>query len=295
MNYRHHFHAGNFADVVKHALLVQLVRALQKKDKGFLYLDTHAGRGGYDLAAAAQGDSLARKPEHPEGIGRLWGNGALPPALADYVGLVREYDRCSRGAGATEEPPANVRYYPGSPWFAQALARPRDRLVLCERQPEEYAALAEAFAFSPGTLVREMDGYEAVRALLPPPERRALVLIDPPFEAQDEFAAMADAFAEGLRRFPTGVFAGWYPLTERARVEAFFSALLTQKLPPTLIAEVAIAGDASDLKMKGCGLVILNPPWQFDQAIQPMVAVLAELLAQKPGGSGQISWLVPER
>jgi len=259
VNYRHQFHAGNFADVVKHVLLVQLIRALQKKDKGFLYLDTHAGRGGYDLAAAAQGDSLARQPEHPDGIGRLETSSDLPPALTDYLGLVREFDRRSAGE-SPGQPPKPLRFYPGSPWFADLLARPQDRLALCEKHPDECAALRETFTFSPRTSVHEMDGYEAMRAMLPPPERRALVLIDPPFEAQNEFAAMTAAVAEGLRRFPSGVFAAWYPLTERARVEAFFSALLALRLPPTLVAEVTIAGEATEMKMKGCGLMILNPP-----------------------------------
>ena len=295
MNYRHHFHAGNFADVVKHALLVQLVRSLQKKDKGFLYLDTHAGRGGYDLAASAQGDSLVRKAEHLEGIGRLWKAPDLSPELADYLALVREYDRLTAGTGAPGDLPAGPRYYPGSPWLVHALARGQDRLVLCERQPEECTVLDATLGFFPRTQVRAMDGYEAVRALLPPPERRALVLIDPPFESQNEFADMASALREGLRRFPSGVFAGWYPLTERARVNAFFDALLTGQLPPTLVAEVTIAGDTSGLKMKGCGLVILNPPWHFDRLIAPMLGTLAERLAQAPGGAGVVSWLVPER
>ena len=202
MNYRHQFHAGNFADVMKHALLVQLMRAMQKKEKGFLLLDTHAGRGRYDLAAAATGDSLARKPEWPDGIGRLASCADLPDGLAEYAALVREFDR--RAGNSAEVP----RYYPGSPMLAQALARPQDRLVFCEKQPAECARLREEFQFSPGTEVRETDGYAAIRALLPPPERRALVLIDPPFEAQDEFAQIGRSLGEGLRRFVSGVVCG---------------------------------------------------------------------------------------
>ena len=288
MNYRHHFHAGNFADVMKHALLVQLLRALQKKEKGFFYLDTHAGRGGYDLAAAATGDSLARKPEWPDGIGRLATRSDWPAAVADYAGLVRTFDQRAGHAGD------DVRFYPGSPWFARELARPQDRLALCEKQPAECAALREECQFSPRTSVQEMDGYVALRAMLPPPERRALVLIDPPFEAQNEFAQIADALGEGLGRFSSGVFAVWYPLTERARVDEFFAALRALRPPPTLAAELAVAGDGAAMKMKGCGLVVINPPWQFEREVEPVLAFLAGALAQAPGGGGRVEWLVPE-
>jgi 23S rRNA (adenine2030-N6)-methyltransferase len=290
MNYRHHFHAGNFADAMKHALLGRLVRALQKKEKGFLYLDTHAGRGRYDLLAAAKGDSLARRPEWPDGIGRLAGRTDLPEAVADYLALVREFDRRAGNAPEATAP----RYYPGSPCLAQLLVRPQDRLALCEQQPAECASLREEFQFSPRTTVQEMDGYVALRAMLPPPERRALVLIDPPFEAQDEFAQIAAALGEGLRRFPSGVFAVWYPLTERARVDDFFAELLALRPPPTLAVELAIAGEQSPVKMKGCGLVIVNPPWQFDREAEAMVAFLGEALAQAPGGGGSVRWLVAE-
>jgi len=288
VNYRHAFHAGNFADVFKHALLVQLARALQRKERGFLYLDTHAGRGSYDLAAAARGDTLVRKPEWPDGIGRLWGKPDLPAPLADYVALVRDFDRDN---GNT---PGAPRFYPGSPRLVQRLARPQDRLALCEKQPGECAALRAEFALAHRATVQEMDGYVALRAMLPPPERRALVLIDPPFESQDEFAQTAAALRDGLRRLPGGMFAVWYPLTERARVEDFFAELLVLKLPPTLALELAIAGEGSDLKMRGCGLVVVNPPWQFDRAVEKFLPVLAELLAQAPGAGGTVHWLVPE-
>ncbi len=294
MNYRHHFHAGNFADVMKHALLVRLWRALQAKDKGLFYLDTHAGRGGYDLNTAEQGDSLVRRPEYPDGIGRLWEKPTAPAEFADYLGLVHEFNRLARQIPAAELSPPVLSFYPGSPWLARRLARPQDRLAFCEKHPAECAALREEFAREPRTSIHERDGYAALRAMLPPPERRALVLIDPPFEAQREFAQVKESLEEGLRRLPGGVFALWYPLTERARTDLFFSELRALELPPTLVAELAIAGEGADLKMKGCGLVIVNPPWQFDRTAGPMMAFLATALAQKPGGSGRIEWLVPE-
>jgi 23S rRNA (adenine2030-N6)-methyltransferase len=288
MNYRHHFHAGNFADVMKHVLVSRLFLGLQKKEKGFLYLDTHSGRGSYDLAAAAQGDTRARQPEYPEGIGRLWTRTDLPAGVAEYVALVKKFDQDRGNAG--EGP----RHYPGSPWIGRLLARPQDRLVLCEKQPEEYELLDIAFGRERRVRVEAMDGYGAPRALLPPVERRALVLMDPPFEAQDEFVRIAAAVGEGLRRLPSAVFAIWYPLTERARVDAFYAELLALKLPPTLELELTVVGEQSLAKMKGCGLAVINPPWQFDGEARKILEWLAEALAQEPGGGTRCRWLVPE-
>lgn len=288
MNYRHHFHAGNFADVLKHVLLVRLLRALQKKEKGFLFLDTHAGRGRYDLELAAAGDSLARQPEWPDGIGRLWTMepAKLPAGLREYVDLVREFDR---NAGNLTAAP---RFYPGSPWLAQRLARPVDRIALCELQPAECGALRAHLGWAPRTTVHPVDGYGALRAMLPPPERRALVLIDPPFEQQDEFVRIADALSDGGGRFPTGVYAVWYPLTVRARVDEFLAAVTALNPPAALRIELETAGPESAIKLKGCGLLVLNPPWQFDVEAKPLVEFLGATLAQAPGGGGGVEWVV---
>ncbi|MBI5769975.1 MAG: 23S rRNA (adenine(2030)-N(6))-methyltransferase RlmJ [Verrucomicrobia bacterium] len=289
MNYRHQFHAANFADVMKHVLLLRLLRAMQKKEKGFLFLDTHAGRGVYDLAAAAQGDSLARKPEWPDGIGRLAGDAEWPAPVAEYLELVREFQEQQAGAGE------GSRFYPGSPWFAARMARAQDRLAVCERQPEEFLALAAELRRVPRAAVHEMDGYTAVRAMLPPPERRALVLIDPPYEAQNEFARIVRALADGLRRLPAGVFAVWYPLTQRARLAEFFGELRAMNLPPTVALELMIAGDESPIKLRGCGLLVVNPPWQFEVEVRPALELLAKVLAQGPGDGARVEWIVAER
>lgn len=289
MNYRHQFHAGNFGDVMKHALLVALWRALQRKEKGLLYLDTHAGRGRYDLAAAATGDSLARRPEWPEGIGRLWAQENAPPELAEYLGLVRTFDRQGGNLGSLP------RFYPGSPAFARLLARPVDRVVLCEQHPAEFRGLRNFAGGRPRTEVREADGYAALRALLPPPERRALVLIDPPFEAADEYARIAAALQEGLTRLASAVFAVWYPLTGRARRDEFHAAVLGLAPPPCLTMELSVAGPDSALRMRGCGLLVVNPPWQFDESARTTLDVLAPLLAQAPGAAVETEWLVAGR
>jgi 23S rRNA (adenine2030-N6)-methyltransferase len=290
MNYRHHYHAGNYADVMKHALLVQLVRSLQKKEKGFLYLDTHAGRGRYDLERASAGESLARKPEWPDGIGRLWSvaDEAFPAGVREYVELVRDFDR---SAGNLDLKP---RFYPGSPLIVRRLARPVDRIALCEKHPEEFSALQTELGKRARISVSDYDGYSAIRASLPPPERRALVLIDPPFEAQDEFAQITASVAAGLQRFPGGVFAVWYPLTMRAKVDEFLRGIHDLNPPPTVAVEVTIAGEASRLKMKGCGVLVVNPPWQFEHEAAPTMTFLAEVLAQEPGGEARFEWIVRE-
>jgi 23S rRNA (adenine2030-N6)-methyltransferase len=307
MNYRHHYHAGNFADVMKHAVLVQLVRGMQRKDKGFLYLDTHAGRGFHDLAASSRGDTLRRKSEHPDGIGRLvaWpglsGQTTLAstspsplaprPPLDDYLGLIRAFDRRNGNSASSA-----LRYYPGSPWLVRALMRLQDRMALCEKHPGEYLILHSEFLKEPRVSTHELDGYTAIRAMLPPPEKRALILIDPPYEAQDEYEKITQAISEALRRMPAATIAVWYPLTERARAGALRNQLAMLNPPPTFTAELTIAGESSPtvLKMRGCGMAVVNPPWQIDQILLPLLDTLALRLAQAPGGTATLDWIVRE-
>lgn len=291
MNYRHHFHAGNYADVFKHALLLQLVAALQRKEKGFLYLDTHAGRGGYDLGTTTLlPDGRERAPEWPAGIGRLWREPALPEPLARYVAAVNGYN--DRHGTAGEE----LQFYPGSPWIVQQALRPQDRAVLCELRADDAEALDLLFGRSPRVQVRTTDGYAAIKAVLPPTEKRALVLIDPPFEVQTEFADIARALGEGLRRFPSGTYAIWYPITERARSDRFIESLAAlPDAPPTLCAELQIAGDSAQVRMKGCGLLVLNPPWKIDEEFRAVLPTLVRLLQVDSGASARVTWPVPER
>jgi 23S rRNA (adenine2030-N6)-methyltransferase len=287
MNYRHQFHAGNFADVLKHVLLVELVRALQRKEKGFVFLDTHAGRGRYDLAAAATGDSLVRQPEWPEGVGRIWRGTALPDAIAAYLALVRAHDR---SCGNISDGP---RFYPGSPLLVAALARPVDRLVLCELNPAECDALRGVMAPVRRCEVRCADGYTEVAAVLPPLERRALVLIDPPYEVQDEFPRASAAVKEGLRRLAGGVFALWYPLTGRARADDLPGALREFAPAPVLSVELSIAAVGSGPRLSGCGLAVVNPPWRFVDTAREIAGCLPRLLAPGSGGDARVEWLVP--
>jgi 23S rRNA (adenine2030-N6)-methyltransferase len=296
VNYRHQYHAGNFADVMKHVLVIQLVRALQRKPKGALFLDTHAGRGSYDLEQACRGDSLVREPEHPAGIGRVWPEPGSSPALVEYLSLVRDFDkgiRDERMSHDSDQAPAILpRFYPGSPWLLKLLARDSDRLALCETHPEEYQALRSEFDRVRRVSVHEMDGYAALRAMLPPPEKRALVLIDPPYEAQDEASLLVAALGEALQRFPSGLYVIWYPITERLQPRSLLRNLAGLALPPAMTIELVVEPGSAGLK--GCGLLVLNPPWLFDKEAGLILAELVKKLGRSPEATGQVRWLAPE-
>lgn len=263
MNYRHAFHAGNFGDCLKHALLVWLIRALQRKPGGMLVLDTHAGIGRYDLAAGP----AARTGEFLSGIVRLLEN---PPApLADYVGLVGE-----------------LGLYPGSPVLARALLRPQDRLVCCELHPEDYVVLRRVLAGDKRVAVHRRDAWEAVKGLLPPPERRGLILIDPPYEAPDEFASLASGLVMAHARFKSGVFAAWYPIKHRAPVRAFHTALRESGIPDIVAAELCLCEPLDAARLNGCGLLVVNPPFRFEAEAPPILAALLERLGTREPGEG---------
>jgi 23S rRNA (adenine2030-N6)-methyltransferase len=257
MNYRHGYHAGNFADVIKHIALIAILTHLKKKDAPFAVIDTHGGRGLYDLAGAE-----ARKTgEAANGIRRLRDlAGPLPPALGAYLDLV--------GQGTS---------YPGSPLIAARLLRPIDRLVAIEKQPEEAAALRTVLAPWRKAVVEEADGYARLPKLLPPPERRGLILIDPPFEAVDEFAQLAAALRAAWRRFVTGIYLIWYPIKAKGAAEAFVGEALTTGVGAALTIEIAVAAlSAPDgrEKLSRTGLLVLNPPYGF---AEEMAVILKRL------------------
>lgn len=285
MNYRHAYHAGNFADVLKHALLVRLIRSMQRKEKGFLFVDTHAGRGLYDLEQAALGDTQERAPEWPDGIGRLWGRTDMPAEVADYAELVRAADQ-GRG-NLTQEP----RFYPGSPRIAKALARPQDRLELWEKHPEECGALREEFHGERRVSVHCADGYGALRACLPPAERRALVLIDPPFESASEWDHIASSMDEGMRRMPGATYAVWYPVSDRVPAGAYLDSLrLAGK--PSFVADLNVPHSGPGIS--GCGVLVVNPPWKVDGEARVIVDYLAAALDRGQQAQGSVRWIVPK-
>ncbi|TAJ82566.1 23S rRNA (adenine(2030)-N(6))-methyltransferase RlmJ [Reyranella sp.] len=265
MNYRHGYHAGNFADLLKHTALCELLRLLTAKDKKLFVLDTHAGAGGYDLAA----DKARRTGEAEAGIGRLMAEsraGGVPAAVARYLAAVQAYDR-KFGA-----PSGTLRRYPGSPRLIRAALRPGDRFIACERHPDEALALKREFAGDRAVEVRQADGYHALKALLPPVERRALVLIDPPFEATNEFETLLRAVRQGLRRFATGCYAVWYPIKDEEVTAAFVDALKDLKL---LVMELRLGAGVEPGKLAACGLAVINPPWRFEEAMREALPWIA--------------------
>src|SRR5262249_2925333 len=267
MNYRHGFHAGNFADLLKHTALCELLRLLTAKDKKLFVLDTHAGAGGYDLS----GSQARRTGEAAAGIVRLAAapRAGMPAPVARYLAARAAYDR--KFGPATDGP----RRYPGSPRLVRAALRPGDRFVACELHPGEALALKREFAGDRAVEVRQADGYKVLKALLPPVERRGLVLIDPPFEATDDFESLLRALRQGLRRFATGCYALWYPIKDDAA--ARFVRDLSAFRPLRLELTVA---DIDAGKLAACGLAVINPPWRFEEAMREALPWIARQLGR---------------
>ena len=263
MNYRHAFHAGNFADCMKHAVLIWLLRALLRKPAPIFVLDTHAGCGRYDLSAGP----AERTGEWRGGIGRLLDT--PPGALADYVGEV-----LAQGL------------YPGSPALIRALLRLDDRLACCELHPEDHAALKVEFGRDPQVAVHRRNGWEALGALLPPAQKRGLVLIDPPYEDTGEFGHLVSGLRTGWSRFRTGVFVAWYPIKHRAPVRAFHSALAETGIRDIVAAELWLREPLDPTRLNGCGLVVINPPFGFEQAVPDILQALLDRLGNHEIGEG---------
>lgn len=285
MNYRHIYHAGNFADVVKHAVLAMAIERLKLKDAAFRVIDTHAGIGSYDLASEA----AQKTGEWRGGIGRLMGPDAGPlPAgvareLAPYLDVVRGLN-----------PPGEIIRYPGSPRIARALLRPQDRLVANELHPQDRVSLKGQFARDRQTQVMELDGWIALKALLPPKERRGLILVDPPFEETGELERLAAALGEGVKRFATGVYLLWYPIKDKRQIRTFKQRLAGLGLPKLACLELHIRQADDPAVLSGCGLVMLNPPFGLDAALKAVMPVLAERLSVEGRGRWSLDALSPE-
>ena len=283
MNYRHAFHAGNFADVLKHVVLMMLVEHLKKKSAPFLFLDTHAGRGLYDLS-----DSQAqRSGEYKSGIGRVLDAPAaqLPAEVSAYAQLVRQ----SAGKGHSA-----ITAYPGSPLIVARLRRPHDRLVLMETLPKEAAALKAALGRGRLVSVLESDGYAALKAHLPPRENRGLVLIDPPYESDLEFDRVLAGLELAHERWPTGTYCVWYPLTDRAGPVRFHRGLERSGIRKVLGVQLNVLPTDAQVGMAGAGLVIVNPPWMLDERLKELLPQLHKVLSPEGLGGTSVEWIVPE-
>jgi len=286
MNYRHAFHAGNFADVLKHAVLARILVHLGDKAAAFRVIDTHAGAGLYDLAA----EPATRTGEWRDGIGRL-----LDATLPDDIrALLAPY----LAAVTAANPGGGLRRYPGSPVIALGLMRPQDRLVACELEPGAAAALAAQLRRDTRARAVEIDGWTALNAYVPPKERRGVVLIDPPYEDKQEFARLAAALAAAQRKWATGIFLLWYPIKDRSGPDRLAAALrrgATAKVASKIMrVEIAWAPDSASGRLSSAGLIVVNPPWRLGAELEQLLPSLLSALGPAAAGRGKIDWLAGE-
>ena len=275
LSYRHAFHAGNHADVLKHFVLVELARYLGQKDAPFWFFDTHAGAGLYSLDAGY----ATKLAEYVDGIGRLWDRDDVPAPLADYVKLVRELN-----------PGGTLKTYPGSPWIAQQTLREQDRLRLFELHSNECEILQNNFrSLGRRAIVQGGDGFAGLKALLPPPPRRALVLIDPPYEDKADYKNVVIALQDALQRFATGVYAVWYPQLSRADSRQLPEKLKLLPAKHWLHVSMTVQAPSDDgFGMHGSGLVVLNPPWTLHATLQQVMPYLVKVLGQDAGAGFEL-------
>ncbi len=267
LSYRHAFHAGNHADVLKHFLIVQLLRYLCQKDKAFWYIESHAGAGYYALDVGY----ATKLAEHRNGIDRLWDRHELPPALAEYVELIRELN-----------PDGVLRAYPGSPHFALKLMREQDRMRLFEMHSKDSQLLQDNFREAGRRVkITAADGFAGLKALLPPPTRRALILIDPAYEDKGDYRRVIAALEDGLARFPTGLYALWYPLLQRPEARKLPEKLKQLGAKSWLNLSLSVCAAAPDgFGMHGSGMFLINPPWVLPELLKETLPYLVAALGQ---------------
>ncbi len=276
MNYRHAYHAGNHADVLKHWVLTRCIALLQKKPAPVAYIDTHAGIGLYDL----HGEEASKTDEWHDGIGRLWGS--THPLLADYLYAVGELNEDDE-----------LRYYPGSPELARCLTRSQDHLYLNEKHPDDGQLLKDNMRIDPRVTVHLGEGWHVPRALLPTAEKRLLMLVDPPFEEGDDLQNSVQALEESLARMRQAIVCLWYPVKDTGQLRRFYQALEKSSAPKLLRIELYINKPDDASKLNGSGLVICNPPWGLEEELKQLLPWLAQTLQQGEGG-WRLDWLVAE-
>jgi len=287
MNYRHAYHAGNFADVAKHAILTLIIEHLKKKAKPFRVIDTHAGLGLYDLSRS----EATRSPEWREGIARVRQSLAASEFPFEAAGLIAPYMAAIDGFNANNE----LVCYPGSPCLARALMRPDDRLVANELHLDDYANLSDQFARDRQTSVMNHDAWAVLKALLPPKERRGVILVDPPFEDPGEFDRLVDGLMTATRRFANGIYMLWYPMKDQHATFTFTSKIAATGLPKLLQAALTIRppgpGQHRSGALYGSGLIIHNPPFGLDSALRILLPPLAQIMSQDGRGDAEVIWL----
>jgi 23S rRNA (adenine2030-N6)-methyltransferase len=279
VNYHHEFHAGNFADVFKHAVLCRILHHLRGKPAAFRVIDTHAGAGLYDLAS----DRAARGGEWQGGIGTLMAaqtSEAVKALLSPYLDVVRAVNDSDR-----------IRIYPGSPAIARAWLRPQDTLIACELEPGAAAALSRNLSGDVRIKTLAMDGWTALNAYVPPKERRGLVLVDPPFEARDDFTHLANGLSTAHRKWATGIYALWYPIKGRSEPEALAKRLHRLAIPKVLRTELVVSALSDPTRLNGAGMIIVNPPWTLENELSTLLPALAGLLGRNGAGRFRLDWL----
>ncbi|WP_415719904.1 23S rRNA (adenine(2030)-N(6))-methyltransferase RlmJ [Photobacterium ganghwense] len=278
LSYRHSFHAGNHADVVKHIVQSLILDALKQKDKPFVYHDTHSGVGRYDL----QDERSEKTGEYKQGIARIWQRDDIPADIASYIDAIKDLND-----GDT------LRYYPGSPKVARAQLREQDRMVLTELHPSDFPLLLQEFRGDRQVRIYKEDAFARLKASLPPKERRGVVLIDPPYELKHEYMDVVKAIQESYKRWATGTYAIWYPVVYRENIDKMIQGLENLGIRKILQIELGVEPDTDERGMTASGMIVINPPWKLESQMQAILPWLQEAIAPTHGFY-KVDWIVPE-
>ncbi|HEI8296687.1 TPA: 23S rRNA (adenine(2030)-N(6))-methyltransferase RlmJ [Proteus mirabilis] len=279
LSYRHSFHAGNHADVLKHIVQTLIIESLKEKEKPFLYLDTHAGAGRYQLTNA----HATRTEEYLEGIARLWQQEEVPELILPYLEAVSSLNTSGE-----------LRYYPGSPLLAAKLLREQDLLMLTELHPTDFPLLRTEFSRDKRVRVCREDGFGQLKSKLPPASRRGFALIDPPYELKQDYSAVVKGIVEGHKRFATGTYAIWYPVVHRQQIKRMLKELEATGIRKILQIELAVKPDSDQLGMTASGMIVINPPWKLASQVTSILPWLHKTLVPEGTGHTLVEWVVPE-
>ncbi|RUT64701.1 23S rRNA (adenine(2030)-N(6))-methyltransferase RlmJ (plasmid) [Morganella morganii] len=279
LSYRHSFHAGNHTDVLKHTVQSLIIESLKEKDKPFLYLDTHAGAGRYQLS----GEHAERTGEYLEGIARIWEQESVPEELKTYLEAVSALN-----------PRGDLRFYPGSPLIAAHLLRDYDKLNISELHPSDFPLLRNEFSRDNRARVVREDGYQQLKSQLPPLSRRGFVLIDPPYELKSDYQAVVKGIQEGHRRFATGTYAVWYPVVLRQQIKRMVKDFQATGIRKILQIELAVRPDSDQRGMTASGMIVINPPWKLESQMKSVLPWLHKVLVPEGTGHTLVEWVTPE-
>lgn len=273
LSYLHAFHAGNFADVLKHTILIQILDYLNQKEKPYLYFDTHAGAGLFKL----QAEESQKNCEYENGIGKLWKRNDLPPALLRYRDIVAAIQQLQ------DQPSEALTFYPGSPWFARYVSRDHDRMQLCELHPREFETLRKNMQGERRIKLFRENGFQRAIASMPPSSRRGMMLIDPPYEVKTDYQLVVDSVKECYKRFATGTYAIWYPVVKRDTIDKMLDAFKQSGIRNIQVFELGLSKDSPGRGMTSSGMLVINPPWTLKQTMETCLPYLAQTLGGKQG------------